>query len=53
MRDGSVACIASVIISLVTAKSKFEINALIKKDSYKNILKQQSQNAVHPFLMCS
>ena len=40
MCDASVACITSVhfiIISLVTGKTKYEINALMMKDSYDNI----------------
>ena len=36
-RDGSVASISSVIISLVTGKNKYEIYALMKKASYYNI----------------
>ena len=37
MCDGSVACITSVIISLVTAKNKYEVNALMKNTSSDNI----------------
>ena len=37
MRDNSVAFIASVIISLVQEKIKYEINASMKKASYNNI----------------
>ena len=37
MCDGSLACIALVIISLVTWKSKYEINALMRKSSSKDI----------------
>ena len=33
MCDGSIASIASPIISLVTGKNEYEINALIKKAS--------------------
>ena len=33
MCDGSIASIASPIISLVTAKNEYEINALLKKAS--------------------
>ena len=39
MFDGSVACLASVLISLATRKSKYEINALMKKASI--ILEQE------------
>ena len=37
MRDSSLAFIASVIISLVQGKNKYEINTLMKKASYNNI----------------
>ena len=37
MRDGSTACITSVINLLVTGKNKYKINALMEKASYDNI----------------
>ena len=50
MCDGLVACVASVIISLVTGKNKYEINALRKKASYNHLCTEdvkQKQNTVH------